>query len=378
MSSLHYPDLYIKGFRGIKELSIPRLGRVTLITGKNNTGKSSVLEALRLHAENAVAPVIRSILEYREEYIWRANEEERPFEPDGEFHISPLFHGFPQLSEDFGPIVISTRGRSYPMNLTMQVAWFGGGPDPDEPRRLVTRGDALFGETEGVYVLVAETEDEEQRIRPLESLLRHVPPLGRRGRLGPAEEARMPSVFVSPYGGERTSALGRLWDGIALTDGEEDVVEALRIIDPHISAVSMIGGEAPSRRRIAIVRADNFSRPVALRSFGDGVNRLFAMALSLVNARDGILLIDEFENGLHYSVQLDAWRMIFKLAQRLDVQVFATTHSWDTIEAFQKAAAESPEEGMYLRLSRWRDGTLLLDFEEEELTKATRHKMEIR
>ena len=66
------------------------------------------------------------------------------------------------------------------------------------------------------------------------------------------------------------------------------------------------------------------------------------IVLSLVNARGGVLLIDEFENGLHYSVQLDAWRMIFNLAQSLNVQVFATTHSWDAVESFQTAAAEAP------------------------------------
>ena len=48
MSDLHFPNLTIKGFRGIRELTIPQLGRVNLITGKNNTGKSSVLEALRI------------------------------------------------------------------------------------------------------------------------------------------------------------------------------------------------------------------------------------------------------------------------------------------------------------------------------------------
>ena len=54
MSELHFPDLHIQGFRGIKDLKIPKLGRVTLITGKNNTGKTSILEALRLYTQNLV------------------------------------------------------------------------------------------------------------------------------------------------------------------------------------------------------------------------------------------------------------------------------------------------------------------------------------
>ena len=78
------------------------------------------------------------------------------------------------------------------------------------------------------------------------------------------------------------------------------------------------------------------------------MNRLFGLALALVNARGGLLLINEFENGLHHSVQTDVWRMIFRLAERLAVQVFATTHSRDSVRSFQEAAAESPEEGVLL------------------------------
>jgi len=185
-------------------------------------------------------------------------------------------------------------------------------------------------------------------------------------------------MFVSPYGGERTATLGPLWDRIALSEREHDVVDALRIIDPEIVAVSMIGGEGPRRRRTAIVRADNIARPVPLRSYGDGLNRLFGIVLSLVNAKDGLLLVDEFENGMHYTVQLDAWRAVFRLAKKLDVQVFATSHSWDSIEAFQMAASETPEEGVLVRLACKGDDVVPTVFAEDELAVATRERIEVR
>ena len=115
-----------------------------------------------------------------------------------------------------------------------------------------------------------------------------------------------------------------------------------------------------------------------LRSFGDGLNRLFAIILSLVNARGGILLIDEFENGLHYSVQLDAWNTVFRLAQSLEVQVFATSHSWDTIETFQQAASKTPEDGVLVRLTRRGDRISPTVFAEDELAVVTRDKIEVR
>ena len=155
-------------------------------------------------------------------------------------------------------------------------------------------------------------------------------------------------------------------------------MEAVRHIDPQISTVSMVGGEESYGTRRAMVRAEHLHRAVPLRSFGDGMNRLFTVALSLVNAQEGILLIDEFENGLHYTAQLDAWRMIFRVAQQLDVQVFATTHSMDAIKGFQEAASESPEDGVHLRLTRWRDQTIQLLWGEEELGEAVRHGIEAR
>jgi hypothetical protein len=194
----------------------------------------------------------------------------------------------------------------------------------------------------------------------------------------PEGDARLPCVFVSPYGGERTATLGRLWDNIALSDREQDVVEALRIIDPDISAVSMIGGEETRQPRTAIVRASGIPRPMPLRSLGDGVNRLFGIVLSLVNAKDGLLLIDEFENGMHYSVQPDAWRVIFDLARRLDVQVFATSHSWDAVEAFQKVASQDPEKGVLIRLTRRGNNIVPTLFSEDELAVATRDRIEVR
>lgn len=130
--------------------------------------------------------------------------------------------------------------------------------------------------------------------------------------------------------------------------------------------------------RTAIVRSKAFARPVPLRSFGDGLNRLFGIILSLVNAKDGLLLIDEFENGMHHSVQLDVWRGIFRLAKLLKVQVFATSHSWDAVESFQKAAAEDPEEGLLIRLSKKGDAVIPTLFREQELAVAARERIEVR
>ena len=375
-TSPRFESVELKRFRAFRALSIHGLGRVNLITGRNNTGKSSVLEGLRILTTSAALDVICDILRYREEDGVGADEEGHYPDPESMFQVAGFFHGFPQLSGSPEPIIISSTGRSGLTTMTMRLDWFSRKRDPDGNYRLVTLIPDLFGDSDGIAALVVKTGDK-TRVHPLDRFRTYLQ-RARRTRPALSNGTSTLCTFVSPYAGEGTGMWETLWDRIALTDNERDVVDALRIIDPTISAVSMVRGTSLLRSRTAIVRAGDIARPVPLRSFGDGLNRLFGIILSLVNARGGFLLIDEFENGLHYTVQLDAWRTVFRLAQSRDIQVFATSHSWDTIEAFQKAAAETPEDGVLIRLVRKGKDIIPTVFAEDELAIATRDRIEMR
>ena len=124
---------------------------------------------------------------------------------------------------------------------------------------------------------------------------------------------------------------------------------------------------------------NSFDEPLPLRILGDGIMRTLEIVLALVNAKDGMLLIDEFENGIYYTVLPELWQLIFQLARRLNVQVFATTHDWECIEAFQKAAVEDKQdEGLLVRLSLKGDDIVATLFDERRLASATRNRIEVR
>ena len=372
---LHFNTLAIERFRSLRQLTLTGLGRVNLITGRNNSGKSSVLEALRILASEASPYVLNDILQSREEDTEERIEANNAKDAEILFSLSSLFNGFPLFSAKLEPIQITASGGQRPLRLSIEAGWSSEERDANGFRRMVLQPPNLFGEVDGVPAIVVRVA-EKHRLYPLDSSV-----LSLRGRLSRpeiTEGLRLPCVFVSPYGGERTATLGTLWDSIALTDLENDIVDALRIIDHDISAVSMVGGESKRKMRTAIVRSARFPRPLPLRSFGDGLNRLFSIILSLVNAKDGLLLIDEFENGLHHTVQTDAWRMVFKLARRLNIQVMATSHSWDAIEAFQQAASEDAEEGVLVRLTRKGDNIIPTLFNKDQLAIATREHIEVR
>jgi AAA15 family ATPase/GTPase len=109
------------------------------------------------------------------------------------------------------------------------------------------------------------------------------------------------------------------------------------------------------------------------------MNRIFGMVLALVNASNGMLLVDEVENGIHYSVQEEMWTLIMKIAERLNVQVFATSHSWDCVTAFERAAVRNRRvEGKLLRLERLGETVAATPFNERELEIAAEAGIEVR
>lgn len=112
---------------------------------------------------------------------------------------------------------------------------------------------------------------------------------------------------------------------------------------------------------------------------GDGMSRLLGLASAVVNARDGILLIDEIGTGLHYSIQSEMWRLVFENAKRFNVQVFATTHNDDCIRGFQKAAQSHEDEGVLIRLYKGKNGDVKGTlYDEEDLAVAVEHDVEVR
>ena len=361
-------NVTLERFRAFRKLRVQGLGRVNLITGKNNTGKSSLLEGIRILATGAALDELQEILKDREEYT-TGPEAELSAGSDGSLRFSGLFHGFPDLVERPEPLVISTDGDIHPREVAIRASWFS--------RKRDEKGNLVYNEhgpdePGGEASIVIITPDG-IRIHEIENL---------RTELSFTKAGREPSgvgcFFIGAHSGASTAELGALWDGIALSDNEREVVDALRVIDPHVSRVTMVGGHGSRHRRTAFVRTDRIAHPVPLRLFGDGINRLFAMMLGLLNARGRLMLIDEFENGLHHTVQLDAWRIIFRLARNLDTQVFATTHSWDAIEAFQQAAAEHPDTGVLLRLARSGDQIVPTVFADKEVAIAARERIEVR
>jgi AAA15 family ATPase/GTPase len=80
--------------------------------------------------------------------------------------------------------------------------------------------------------------------------------------------------------------------------------------------------------------------------------RYVSVIFSSTNNNYRYLLIDEIENGIHYTAQKEVWQMLFKLCQHFDIQLFATTHSREMITAFEEVCEEFEGEGAYFEMAR--------------------------
>lgn len=106
------------------------------------------------------------------------------------------------------------------------------------------------------------------------------------------------------------------------------------------------------------------------------INRnLTRIVLAAATVPGGLVLVDEIENGLHHSVLPDVWRVVGKTAEAFDVQVFATTHSFECVEAARAGLGN----GFRLHRLEVVDGSShCVTYSEDALDGAIRHHMEVR
>lgn len=156
----------------------------------------------------------------------------------------------------------------------------------------------------------------------------------------------------------------------------EKVMRCLKIVDDRIFEVDFVADNL--KNPIATFKS---GKNVALLRMGNGVHRILTILLALSTCENGIVLIDEIENGLHYSVTEELWKMIFEVAEHLNVQVFATTQSIDTIKAFGKIInieENKPLNGLLIKLENIDNVIEPLTFDPEELKVITQNSIEVR
>ena len=374
MEGASTPSLTVEGFRGIRALELPDLGRVTLLAGKNGIGKTTILEAIGLFASRGDMRTLFDLLDNREEFVAGSGE-------DGDETVFPdfasLFHEYDPDNDDKNSPTIRINARPTPHGLSLQLV------DADERQEsLPLYSEDMLPKDLRVSVGNLNRTIPVGPIGYYERFRRRFRPLKVRGGRSP-DAWPDPIVFESlgpaPLDNDKVT---RLWDDVVLTKAESFVTNTLRlVVGDRLERLAVIGDPgrlSRTRGRRVVATLNPRSIRIPLKRLGDGAQRLLGIAVALANCRNGILLIDEVENGMHYSILPDLWHMIFRAAKESNVQVVAATHSWDCIASFATAANETPEVGTLIRLERVRDVLHAVHYSEENLEVAARQRIEVR
>lgn len=343
----------INNFRGFSRYTIDDVGQVNLLVGTNNSGKTSILEAIQLIKRRGSEHSLSAVLLHRGEQIHAATEGGRQALYGD---LCGLFHGFQLTSQSKFSIIAhdsQIEKTSAHQSETLEVYM-----KPAE-------GTGLYDSTTGIsgyYQL---------RINWSRGNLGNSQDLyvsENRGLVTIPENISIPSAFFKKEEKNDVSTefiyasssspreMVAMFDRIVLTPEEDLVLDAVRIIDPDIirlASYSENGSSLKSTSRGGIlVKSKKWEHRIHIGSFGDGIWRLLSIILSLVEAKNGTLLIDEIDTGLHHTVMSKMWEIIFTTAKKLNVQVFATTHSSDCWKTLADNAVEDEFADMPIRIHR--------------------------
>jgi len=373
----------IKNFRTFSHLRIERLGRVNLIVGKNNVGKTTLLEALRFYAMRSPT-ALRECLVNRDELRRSGPGNEAQLDLRSLFHGRPHDEGYASL----GPLGQAEKNLAIRMTGLERVETSDGRYhyeeyDESEEVGTGTEGQILSG-------VILERDNSRVLISP-EPTQRA---LGQGRYVGPA--------FVSARG-VPDSDLVQWWDEISLTAADERVIEWLSLMVPA-KGVAAVQDPVRRDRRMFKVRVSGEKEPIPLKSLGGGPYCVFQIAVAIEYANSAsqerqpsssssgepdeepsqsgnLVLIDEIENGVHHTMHARLWQSVFRLAEKHDLQVFATSHSLDCLKGFAEAVAEDEKnDGLAIRLENVegekQTGAVIIDA--DDLPIVVRDSIEVR
>lgn len=355
-----FKKVRIQNFRQFKDLTLDNLAQINLITGANNTGKTTLLETLFLLANPTNPDKILTIAQLRgNSHITQG----------GQYGWGFIFH---DGSED-QPIVLESRGE-------------------DESRRTLEVG---ISEDLGLVEVDNQSKENHEPFQSISTTLVTAPILQYGYKLADGNRIRQGSArilatdqgpivqrssglmqdanYFLANGKSDTEADAERFSRLVAARRKSEVIEMLRTVEPRLTDLIVLA--QPS----STVAADLGSGPlVPLNYMGRGLERLLTLILAILGSAGGMVLIDEIEDGLHYSVLPLVWKAVTEAALRSSVQVFATTHSYECIQAAIDASAESPGKLAMLRLAR-KDGRIhVVDVDDEGLRDAVSLGFEMR
>lgn len=347
----------ISNFRGFKLLNLPDLSRINLIAGTNNIGKTSVLEALFIYAGERNLSLLLQVNALRGLGKFQGNLAEL-----SDWLWRPLFNNFTLDHTIELEGVYANRAKK---KLELSLVQSPTASVPIEASISTTAPSIL-------YSLALRYIDEKRKEQILNmSIDQH-------GKIiySPAPSTpSTPGHFIGARNAIEPAEEAEYFGKLELQNKSEAFVQALKFFEPRLNTIKTIASPNGT-----ILHAEiGLNRLLPLNLMGDGMTRLCAILLRIADAKDGIVLIDEVENGIHYANMPKFWSLIAEAARAFNVQVIATTHSYECIMSAHQALKNQNLDDLHVyRLENIQNEIKVIVFHGEELSTVEKHSMEIR
>lgn len=352
-------SLSVKNFKGIQSLELSELAPITLLGGMNNIGKSSVLDALFLLYTATFSDL------FSRQYVLR---EMNTVDFDNERVWANFFYNLDtEKSIEIKTALSNTHHRivcemikDYPIR---------------RPEPVKTQDNLSVGISKNISLTSALNVS--FFINDLEVYVAHIYSRNSEGLVLDSKTMHnkppIDVIFLRPT---RSRMIATQWLSSMDVENQLDfVIEMVREIEPRIKGLSVIPVSSVNE-----IYADiGLKRKIPLKLAGDGIAHLLSFILAIANTPKGIVLIDEIENGLHYSIQAKVWEFLMRLVKKFDCQVIATTHSYGMLQAAHETFKDNNRADFrYIRLERNSGIVKGITFSPKQLSKALGLNMEVR
>ena len=308
-----FHNIEINRLRGIKHSKIEGLKQINLFFGKNNCGKSSLLDAIFLISgiSNPKLPLnVNIIRNYRR------------LEPSD---MKLDFYSLDMSS----PIVIKAENDE---TRELQISVVES--SSSKVNLLGEDNNVVSTDLDNKYGLVLKYKVDEQAYES-SIIMSHSSnnSLEQRIKMPAHYKEKLTCRYLNPKF-DFTTSIDGLVDVIKNKD-EAFIVNALRLIEPNIKDFVLSQNE--------VLVDIGLDKRIPINMMGDGARKILSILTSIYECKNGIVLIDELSNGFHYSVMKGVWRAIVSVAKKNNVQIFATTHDLDSIKGLRDAAKSGEE-----------------------------------
>ncbi len=353
----------INNFRGISKLKIENFRSVNLLVGKNNSCKTTVLEALFLLTGSSNAELPLRVNSYRglkvvDSNIWRTYF--RNLDIKQKIELKCMLRN--PLEKRI--LLIKPRIRSVISvdNLEFEDAFSGeSSQDYIDDRRYINGLSIEFTYSDKATLSPSDRKKGKKPIKVLTEVYGTLKGIELKAPQNYIEKRRGIYITHDTLHGN----IRERFNNIQVRKELDRIIKILQSIEPNLKDLALGSGN--------VVLCDvGLDRMVPINILGDGMNRLLSIILALADTQDGVIFIDEVDTGFHYSTLGRLWKVIFESSKEFNVQVIASTHSLDCVKTLSNTHKENKLDENALQLFR------IVRSEDDKFTTVTYTSLELK